>query len=228
MKIRLLIILAAILAATTGVWSQNTKAISYYTIGNNEEGNGSKDSPYAKASLDEALTAINASQEDSVVFHIPDGTYSSSTSSSTSSFSITKASVAIIGKDTNSVTITSPFDITLASGGSVSFSGVHLNATTGVGRGVVDIKSSNTTVSFTDSKVTISGAGTGDGGPTVCFGIVSVVGENNNTINFLNSRMFMAKRCQRGIAFRDGNGHTLNFSHSVMRDQQRSLATIML
>lgn len=212
MKIRLLIILAAILAATTGVWSQNTKAISYYTIGNNEEGNGSKDSPYAKASLDEALTAINASQEDSVVFHIPDGTYSSSTSS----FSITKASVAIIGKDTNSVTITSPFDITLASGGSVSFSGVHLNATTGVGRGVVDIKSSNTTVSFTDSKVTISGAGTGDGGPTVCFGIVSVVGENNNTINFLNSRMFMAKRCQRGIAFRDGNGHTLNFSHSVM------------
>lgn len=212
MKIRLLIILAAVLAATSVVWSQNTKAISYYTVGN-EGGSGSKDSPYAKTSLNEVLTAINASQEDSIVLQLPDGTYSSS---SASPFSVTRASVAIIGKDTNSVTITSPFDITLASGGAVSFSGVHLNATTDVGRGVVDIKSSNTAVSFTDSKVTIPGTGTADGGSTVCFGIVSVVGENNNTINFVNSSMFMAKRCQRGIAFRDGNGHTLNFSHSIM------------
>lgn len=213
MKIRLLTILAAILAATSVGWSQNAKTITYYSIGN-EEGNGTIDSPYKKTSLDDALTAINASQADSIVLRLPDGSYSSSSSSP---FSITKSSVAIIGKDTNSVTITSPFDITLASGGTVSFSGVHLNANTGVGRGVVDIKSSSTTVSFIDSKVTISGTGSADGGPTVCFGIVSGTGViNNNTINFQNSNMSMMNRCQRGIAFRDGNGHTLNFSHSTM------------
>lgn len=213
MKIRLLTILAAILAATSVGWSQNAKTITYYSIGN-EEGNGTIDSPYKKTSLDDALTAINASQADSIVLRLPDGSYSSSSSSP---FSITKSSVTIIGKDTNSVTITSPFDITLASGGTVSFSGVHLNANTGVGRGVVDIKSSSTTVSFIDSKVTISGTGSADGGPTVCFGIVSGTGViNNNTINFQNSNMSMMNRCQRGIAFRDGNGHTLNFSHSTM------------
>lgn len=209
MKIRLLTIFAAIMAATSIGWSQNT---AYYSIGD-EGGNGTIDSPYKKTSLDDALMAINASDADSTVLRLPDGNYSSSSSF----FSITKSSVAIIGKDTNSVTITSPFDITLASGGTVSFSGVHLNANTGVGRGVVDIKSSSTTVSFIDSKVTISGTGSADGGPTVCFGIVSGTGDiNNNTINFQNSNMSMMNRCQRGIAFRDGNGHTLNFSHSTM------------
>lgn len=213
MKIKLHILLVTIIMATSVGWAQ-TSTITHYTIGGSQGGNGTESSPYQKSSLSEVLTAINASQEDSTVIYLPDGNYSTT---DPSFFSITKPSVAVIGKDTNSVTIGSPFDITLAAGGAVSFYGVHLNATTDKGRGVVDIKSSNTTVSFTDSKVTISGIGTADGGSTVCFGIVSGTGEiNNNTINFLNSRMFMPNRCQRGIAFRDGNGHTLNFSHSVM------------
>mgnify|MGYP000441248349 CR=1 FL=1 len=69
-----------------------------------------------------------------------------------------KSSLAIIGEgDTSTVTIKSPVDIELTNGGNVSFQKVHLTAKTSTGRGVVDIKSSKTTVSFSESKITIEG-----------------------------------------------------------------------
>lgn len=98
----------------------------------------------------------------------------------------------------------------------MSFQKVHLTAKTSTGRGVVDIKSSKTTVSFSESKITIEGRGTGDSGSGACFGIVSQLTVDENTVNFINSRMYMSEGFERGLAFRDGGGHTLNFIGSKM------------
>ena len=39
---------------------------------------------------------------------------------------------------------------------------------------------------------------------------------DENTVNFINSRMYMSEGFERGLAFRDGGGHTLNFIGSKM------------
>lgn len=71
-------------------------------------------------------------------------------------------------------------------------------------------------MSFSESKITIEGRGTGDSGSGACFGIVSQLTVDENTVNFINSRMYMSEGFERGLAFRDGGGHTLNFIGSKM------------
>lgn len=212
MKRRLLFLFAVFMIATSVGWGQDTPDPIYYRVTSAEGGDGTLASPLNKLTLDVALADAN-SRSDSVVILLPAGSYTSVASP----FSITCPSLAIVGEaDTSSVTVASPVDITLANGGAVSFERVHLSANTSAGRGVVDIKSSNTTVSFLNSKITIEGRGTADGGPTVCFGIVSQVTYDNNTINYIGSRMYMSEGYERGLAFRDGAGHTLNFVNSQM------------
>lgn len=212
MKRRLLFLFAVFMIATSVGWGQDTPDPIYYRVTSAEGGDGTLASPLNKLTLDVALADAN-SRSDSVVILLPAGSYTSVASP----FSITCPSLAIVGEaDTSSVMIASPVDITLANGGAVSFERVHLSANTSAGRGVVDIKSSNTTVSFLNSKITIEGRGTADGGPTVCFGIVSQVTYDNNTINYIGSRMYMSEGYERGLAFRDGAGHTLNFVNSQM------------
>ena len=187
---------------------------TYYKVAVGTGGDGSSaGSPIYKANLEAALSDAALSSLDSVIILLPEGEYSANAAP----YSITKSSLAIIGEgDTSTVTIKSPVDIELTNGGNVSFQKVHLTAKTSTGRGVVDIKSSKTTVSFSESKITIEGRGTGDSGSGACFGIVSQLTVNENTVNFINSRMYMSDGFERGLAFRDGGGHTLNFIGSKM------------
>lgn len=187
---------------------------TYYKVAVGTGGDGSSaGSPIYKANLEAALSDAALSSLDSVIILLPEGEYSANAAP----YSITKSSLAIIGEgDTSTVTIKSPVDIELTNGGNVSFQKVHLTAKTSTGRGVVDIKSSKTTVSFSESKITIEGRGTGDSGSGACFGIVSQLTVDENTVNFINSRMYMSEGFERGLAFRDGGGHTLNFIGSKM------------
>lgn len=204
-------LLAAFMAVTSVGWTHADNTV-YYTIGSASGGTGTQGAPITGTSLETLLTAVNANTTaDSIVINLPDGEY---TVTSGTSFSITKPGVSIIGTDSNKVVIKSPFDITLSQKGNISFASLQIAATTSVGRGLVDIKSSNTTVSFRETKLNIEGAGTGDGGPTVCFGIVSQLDVDNNTVNFIASHMYMSKGNQRGLCFRYGAGHTLNMENS--------------
>ncbi|WP_425883822.1 YDG domain-containing protein [Parabacteroides sp. ASD2025] len=211
MKRRLLMLLSVFMTITSVGWMQAQK-ISYYGVGNIDGGTGTDQDPFIMTSLDAVLTAANANTEsDSIVINLSDGEYEVL---SGASFSITKSGVSIIGTDSNKVIIKSPFDIILSTEGNVSFASLQIAAKTATGRGLVDIKSSNTTVSFKDTKLDIEEAGTGDGGSTACFGIVSQLEVDNNTVNFITSRMYMSKGYQRGLCFRDGAGHTLNMENS--------------
>ncbi|WP_455624539.1 hypothetical protein [Parabacteroides sp.] len=212
MKRRLLFLFAVFMVATSVGWGQTIP--TYYKVASGTDGDGSSaSSPIYKTNLETALTDAASSSLDSVIILLPEGEYSATTAP----YSITKSSLAIIGEgDTSTVTIKSPVDIELTNGGNVSFQKVHLTAKTSTGRGVVDIKSSKTTVSFSESKLTIEGRGTGDSGSGACFGIVSQLTVNENTVNFIDSRMYMSEGFERGLAFRDGGGHTLNFIGSKM------------
>ncbi|WP_455635130.1 hypothetical protein, partial [Parabacteroides sp.] len=208
----LLFLFAVFMVATSVGWGQTIP--TYYKVASGTDGDGSSaSSPIYKTNLETALTDAASSSLDSVIILLPEGEYSATTAP----YSITKSSLAIIGEgDTSTVTIKSPVDIELTNGGNVSFQKVHLTAKTSTGRGVVDIKSSKTTVSFSESKLTIEGRGTGDSGSGACFGIVSQLTVNENTVNFIDSRMYMSEGFERGLAFRDGGGHTLNFIGSKM------------
>lgn len=212
MKRRLLFLFAVFMVGASVGWGQMIP--TYYKVAVGTGGDGSSaGSPINKANLEAALSDAASSSSDSVIILLPKGEYSANSAP----YSITKSSLAIIGEgDTSTVTIKSPVDIELTNGGNVSFQKVHLTAKTSTGRGVVDIKSSKTTVSFSESKITIEGRGTGDSGSGACFGIVSQLALNENTVNFINSRMYMSDGFERGLAFRDGGGHTLNFIGSKM------------
>ena len=212
MKRRLLFLFAVFMVGASVGWGQMIP--TYYKVAVGTGGDGSSaDSPIYKTNLEAALSDAASSSLDSVIILLPEGEYSANAAP----YSITKSSLAIIGEgDTSTVTIKSPVDIELTNGGNVSFQKVHLTAKTSTGRGVVDIKSSKTTVSFNESKITIEGRGTGDSGSGACFGIVSQLTVNENTVNFINSRMYMSEGFERGLAFRDGGGHTLNFIGSKM------------
>ena len=212
MKRRLLFLFAVFMVGASVGWGQMIP--TYYKVAVGTGGDGSSaGSPIYKANLEAALSDAALSSLDSVIILLPEGEYSANAAP----YSITKSSLAIIGEgDTSTVTIKSPVDIELTNGGNVSFQKVHLTAKTSTGRGVVDIKSSKTTVSFSESKVTIEGRGTGDSGSGACFGIVSQLTVDENTVNFINSRMYMSEGFERGLAFRDGGGHTLNFIGSKM------------
>lgn len=212
MKRRLLFLFAVFMVGASVGWGQMIP--TYYKVAVGTGGDGSSaGSPIYKANLEAALSDAALSSLDSVIILLPEGEYSANAAP----YSITKSSLAIIGEgDTSTVTIKSPVDIELTNGGNVSFQKVHLTAKTSTGRGVVDIKSSKTTVSFSESKITIEGRGTGDSGSGACFGIVSQLTVNENTVNFINSRMYMSEGFERGLAFRDGGGHTLNFIGSKM------------
>ena len=212
MKRRLLFLFAVFMVGASVGWEQMIP--TYYKVAVGTGGDGSSaGSPIYKANLEAALSDAALSSLDSVIILLPEGEYSANAAP----YSITKSSLAIIGEgDTSTVTIKSPVDIELTNGGNVSFQKVHLTAKTSTGRGVVDIKSSKTTVSFSESKITIEGRGTGDSGSGACFGIVSQLTVDENTVNFINSRMYMSEGFERGLAFRDGGGHTLNFIGSKM------------
>ena len=212
MKRRLLFLFAVFMVGASVGWGQMIP--TYYKVAVGTGGDGSSaGSPIYKANLEAALSDAALSSLDSVIILLPEGEYSANAAP----YSITKSSLAIIGEgDTSTVTIKSPVDIDLTNGGNVSFQKVHLTAKTSTGRGVVDIKSSKTTVSFSESKITIEGRGTGDSGSGACFGIVSQLTVDENTVNFINSRMYMSEGFERGLAFRDGGGHTLNFIGSKM------------
>ena len=212
MKRRLLFLFAVFMVGASVGWGQMIP--TYYKVAVGTGGDGSSaGSPIYKANLEAALSDAALSSLDSVIILLPEGEYSANAAP----YSITKSSLAIIGEgDTSTVTIKSPVDIELTNGGNVSFQKVHLTAKTSTGRGVVDIKSSKTTVSFSESKITIEGRGTGDSGSGACFGIVSQLTVDENTVNFINSRMYMSEGFERGLAFRDGGGHTLNFIGSKM------------
>lgn len=212
MKRRLLFLFAVFMVGASVGWGQMIP--TYYKVAVGTDGDGSSaGSPIYKTNLETALSDAASSSLDSVIILLPEGEYSANAAP----YSITKSSLAIIGEgDTSTVTIKSPVDIELTNGGNVSFQKVHLTAKTSTGRGVVDIKSSKTTVSFSESKITIEGRGTGDSGSGACFGIVSQLTVNENTVNFINSRMYMSEGFERGLAFRDGGGHTLNFIGSKM------------
>ena len=212
MKRRLLFLFAVFMVGASVGWGQMIP--TYYKVAVGTGGDGSSaGSPIYKANLEAALSDAALSSLDSVIRLLPEGEYSANAAP----YSITKSSLAIIGEgDTSTVTIKSPVDIELTNGGNVSFQKVHLTAKTSTGRGVVDIKSSKTTVSFSESKITIEGRGTGDSGSGACFGIVSQLTVDENTVNFINSRMYMSEGFERGLAFRDGGGHTLNFIGSKM------------
>ena len=212
MKRRLLFLFAVFMVGASVGWAQMIP--TYYKVAVGTGGDGSSaGSPIYKANLEAALSDAALSSLDSVIILLPEGEYSANAAP----YSITKSSLAIIGEgDTSTVTIKSPVDIELTNGGNVSFQKVHLTAKTSTGRGVVDIKSSKTTVSFSESKITIEGRGTGDSGSGACFGIVSQLTVDENTVNFINSRMYMSEGFERGLAFRDGGGHTLNFIGSKM------------
>ena len=212
MKRRLLFLFAVFMVGASVGWGQMIP--TYYKVAVGTGGDGSSaGSPIYKANLEAALSDAALSSLDSVIILLPEVEYSANAAP----YSITKSSLAIIGEgDTSTVTIKSPVDIELTNGGNVSFQKVHLTAKTSTGRGVVDIKSSKTTVSFSESKITIEGRGTGDSGSGACFGIVSQLTVDENTVNFINSRMYMSEGFERGLAFRDGGGHTLNFIGSKM------------
>lgn len=212
MKRRLLFLFAVFMVGASVGWGQMIP--TYYKVAVGTGGDGSSaGSPIYKANLEAALSDAALSSLDSVIILLPEGEYSANAAP----YSITKSSLAIIGEgDTSTVTIKSPVDIELTNGGNVSFQKVHLTAKTSTGRGVVDIKSSKTTVSFSESKITIERRGTGDSGSGACFGIVSQLTVDENTVNFINSRMYMSEGFERGLAFRDGGGHTLNFIGSKM------------
>lgn len=212
MKRRLLFLFAVFMVGASVGWGQMIP--TYYKVAVGTGGDGSSaGSPIYKANLEAALSDAALSSLDSVIILLPEGEYSANAAP----YSITKSSLAIIGEgDTSTVTIKSPVDIELTNGGNVSFQKVHLTAKTSTGRGVVDIKSSKTTVSFSESKITIEGRGTGDSGSGACFGIVSQLTVDENSVNFINSRMYMSEGFERGLAFRDGGGHTLNFIGSKM------------
>ena len=212
MKRRLLFLFAVFMVGASVGWGQMIP--TYYKVAVGTDGDGSSaGSPIYKTNLETALSDAALSSLDSVIILLPEGVYSANAAP----YFITKSSLAIIGEgDTSTVTIKSPVDIGLTNGGNVSFQKVHLTAKTSTGRGVVDIKSSKTTVSFSESKITIEGRGTGDSGSGACFGIVSQLTVNENTVNFINSRMYMSDGFERGLAFRDGGGHTLNFIGSKM------------
>ena len=212
MKRRLLFLFAVFMVGASVGWGQMIP--TYYKVAVGTGGDGSSaGSPIYKANLEAALSDAALSSLDSVIILLPEGVYSANAAP----YFITKSSLAIIGEgDTSTVTIKSPVDIELTNGGNVSFQKVHLTAKTSTGRGVVDIKSSKTTVSFSESKITIEGRGTGDSGSGACFGIVSQLTVDENTVNFINSRMYMSEGFERGLAFRDGGGHTLNFIGSKM------------
>lgn len=212
MKRRLLFLFAVFMVGASVGWGQMIP--TYYKVAVGTGGDGSSaGSPIYKANLEAALSDAALSSLDSVIILLPEGEYSANAAP----YSITKSSLAIIGEgDTSTVTIKSPVDIELTNGGNVSFQKVHLTAKTSTGRGVVDIKSSKTTVSFSESKITIEGRGTGDSGSGACFDIVSQLTVDENTVNFINSRMYMSEGFERGLAFRDGGGHTLNFIGSKM------------
>ena len=210
MKTRLLMLLSVFMAITSVGWMQ-AQSITYYKTGSGSGGTGTEQDPIVKISLDEILGDANAKTEsDSIVVSLSNGDYTAASGT----FLITKSGISIIGTDSNKVVIKSPFDITLSEKGNISFSSLQIAATTATGRGLVDIKSSNTTVSFLDVKLNIEGAGTADGGSTTCFGIVSQLEVDNNTVNFVASHMYMSKGFQRGLCFRDGAGHTLNMENS--------------
>lgn len=210
MKTRLLMLLSVFMAITSVGWMQ-AQSITYYKTGSGSGGTGTEQDPIVKISLDEILRDANAKTEsDSIVVSLSNGDYTAASGT----FLITKSGISIIGTDSNKVVIKSPFDITLSEKGNISFSSLQIAATTATGRGLVDIKSSNTTVSFLDVKLNIEGAGTADGGSTTCFGIVSQLEVDNNTVNFVASHMYMSKGFQRGLCFRDGAGHTLNMENS--------------
>lgn len=210
MKTRLLMLLSVFMAITSVGWMQ-AQSITYYKTGSGSGGTGTEQDPIVKISLDEILGDANAKTEsDSIVVSLSNGDYTAASGT----FPITKSGISIIGTDSNKVVIKSPFDITLSEKGNISFSSLQIAATTATGRGLVDIKSSNTTVSFLDVKLNIEGAGTADGGSTTCFGIVSQLEVDNNTVNFVVSHMYMSKGFQRGLCFRDGAGHTLNMENS--------------
>ncbi len=210
MKTRLFMLLSVFMTITSVGWLQ-AQDITYYKTGSGSGGIGTIQDPIVKTSLDEILTDANAKTEsDSIVVSLSDGDYTATSDA----FSITKSGISIIGTDSNKVVIKSPFDITLSGKGNVSFSSLQITAATATGRGLVDIKSSKTTVSFVDTKLNIEGAGTADGGSTACFGIVSQLEVDNNTVNFIASHMYMSKGFQRGLCFRDGAGHTLNMENS--------------
>ena len=210
MKTRLLMLLSVFMAITSVGWMQ-AQSITYYKTGSGSGGTGTEQDPIVKISLDEILRDANAKTEsDSIVVSLSNGDYTAASGT----FPITKSGISIIGTDSNKVVIKSPFDITLSEKGNISFSSLQIAATTATGRGLVDIKSSNTTVSFLDVKLNIEGAGTADGGSTTCFGIVSQLEVDNNTVNFVASHMYMSKGFQRGLCFRDGAGHTLNMENS--------------
>ena len=212
MKRRLLFLFDVFMVGASVGWGQMIP--TYYKVAVGTGGDGSSaGSPIYKANLEAALSDAALSSLDSVIILLPEGEYSANAAP----YSITKSSLAIIGEgDTSTVTIKSPVDIELTNGGNVSFQKVHLTAKTSTGRGVVDIKSSKTTVSFSESKITIEGRGTGDSGSGACFGIVSQLTVDENTVNFINSRMYMSEGFERVLAFRDGGGHTLNFIGSKM------------
>lgn len=212
MKRRLLFLFAVFMVGASVGWGQMIPTYYKAAVGTGGDGS-SAGSPIYKANLEAALSDAALSSLDSVIILLPEGEYSANAAP----YSITKSSLAIIGEgDTSTVTIKSPVDIELTNGGNVSFQKVHLTAKTSTGRGVVDIKSSKTTVSFSESKITIEGRGTGDSGSGACFGIVSQLTVDENTVNFINSRMYMSEGFERGLAFRDGGGHTLNFIGSKM------------
>ena len=56
-------------------------------------------------------------------------------------------------------------------------------------------------MSFSESKITIEGRGTGDSGSGACFGIVSQLTVNENTVNFINSRMYMSDGLKEDLRF---------------------------
>ena len=188
-------LLSVFMAITSVGWMQ-AQSITYYKTGSGSGGTGTEQDPIVKISLDEILRDANAKTEsDSIVVSLSNGDYTAASGT----FPITKSRISIIGTDSNKVVIKSPFDITLSEKGNISFSSLQIAATTATGRGLVDIKSSNTTVSFLDVKLNIEGAGTADGGSTTCFGIVSQLEVDNNTVNFVASHMYMSKGFQRGL-----------------------------
>ena len=148
MKTRLLMLLSVFMAITSVGWMQ-AQSITYYKTGSGSGGTGTEQDPIVKISLDEILRDANAKTEsDSIVVSLSNGDYTAASGT----FLITKSGISIIGTDSNKVVIKSPFDITLSEKGNISFSSLQIAATTATGRGLVDIKSSNTTVSFLDVK----------------------------------------------------------------------------
>ena len=153
MKTRLLMLLSVFMAITSVGWMQSS---IYYLLQDWEwiRRYRNRTRSYCENIVGRNLGDANAKTEsDSIVVSLSNGDYTAASGT----FPITKSGISIIGTDSNKVVIKSPFDITLSEKGNISFSSLQIAATTATGRGLVDIKSSNTTVSFLDVKLNIEG-----------------------------------------------------------------------